>query len=496
MDDQPGPLQAPPPTRPKRGEERGEIDTPGIREREPTYRPDDLEHYEELPGTRVATPGEAAPRRAARAGERRALWIALALAVAAAIAWYAFRAGHQAPPTSQSPGPMSVGTARVEKGDMPVVLSGLGTVTPLGTVTVKTQINGQLLEVAFQEGQIVKKGDFLAQIDPRPYEVALAQAQGQLAKDEAALKNAETDLARYRTLVAQNSIARQTLDTQVALVQQDRAVIEADQAQIAAQKLNLIYCHIIAPLAGRVGLRQVDAGNYVQTSDPGGIVIITQIQPISVIFTLPEDNLPAVMKQLHAGASLEATAFDRTGTTRLGTGRLETVDNQIDTTTGTVKLRAIFDNPEEILFPNQFVNMQLRVDIMHDQSLVPIAAIQHGAPGTFVYLVKPDNTVTAQPVTLGPSEAQRIAVVTGLELGQLIVTDGADRLKDGAKVVLAENRPGAGPPAGANRPAAAASPAGPAAPAQAAPAASPPAAPSPGPAQGRGPGQQPRPAGK
>src|SRR5690349_2200104 len=303
--------------------------------------------------SRYATPPEP------RSGLRSALWLLLVLLVVAAlVVWAVFRAGQQPVSTGrfQSSGPMPVGTAKVETGNMPIVLGALGTVTPLATVTVKTQIAGQLIEVAFKEGQTVKKGDLLAQIDPRPYQVALAQAEGQLAKDQAALKNAEVDLQRYRTLVAQNSIARQTLDTQAALVQQDRGTVQADQAQVDTQKLNLTYCRIVAPVGGRVGLRQVDPGNYVQTSDASGIVVITQLQPISVIFTLPEDNLPAVMKRLSAGARLGVTAFDRTGATKLDAGTLETVDNQIDATTGTVKLRAVFDNKEQILFPNQFVN--------------------------------------------------------------------------------------------------------------------------------------------
>lgn len=444
MDDQPGPLSAPPRSRPGRGDiERA--DRPGIDERDPRQH-DFVE--EDLEG-RTLPPTGAPPRRS-RFGS--AFWLLLVLLIVAGlVAWVILRAGHQAAPTSrfQSTGPMPVGTAKVEKGDMPVVLSALGTVTPLATVTVKTQINGQLTEVAFQEGQLVKKGDFLAQIDPRPYQVALAQAEAQLAKDQAALKNAQVDLQRYRTLVAQNSVARQTLDTQAATVQQDMAVVQADQAQIDTQKLNLTYCHIVAPLGGRVGLRQVDPGNYVQTSDATGLVVITQIQPISVIFTLPEDNLPSVMKRLTAGVKLSVTAFDRSGANKLDTGRLDTVDNQIDTTTGTVKLRAVFDNSEQILFPNQFVNIQLLVNTIGGADLVPNAAIQRGAPGTFVYVVKPDDTVAAQPVTLGPGDNQRIAVTKGLQPGQLVVTDGADRLKDGAKVRLAEN-----PPPGGAQPAA------------------------------------------
>ncbi len=403
-------------------------------------------------------PAQTAPPPDARSARRSALWLLLGLVVVAGgVAWVVLRAGHQPPATGrfQSTGPMPVGTAKIDKGDMPIALSALGAVTPLAMVTIKTQINGQLVEVAFKEGQIVNKGDFLAQIDPRPYQVALAQAEGQLAKDQALLKNAEIDLARYRTLVAQNSVARQTADTQAALVEQDRGIVQADQAQVDTQKLNLTYCRIVAPVGGRVGLRQVDPGNYVQTSDANGLVVITQLQPISVIFTLPEDNLPAVLKRLNAGAALAATAFDRTGATKLETGTLATVDNQIDPTTGTVKLRATFDNKEQILFPNQFVNIRLLVDTLHDASIVPLAAIQRGAPGTFVYLVKPDDTVAAQPVSLGPNDTQNVAITKGLTPGQVVVTDGADRLKDGAKVRLVEpGKPAAEPAAGSPEPSA------------------------------------------
>jgi membrane fusion protein, multidrug efflux system len=385
----------------------------------------------------VAAPPPSPPRR--RWGRRLLLLIVLALVVGAVV-WYV---KHRQPagPTGRftSSGPMPVGTATVQKGDMPVTVNALGTVTPLATVTVKTQINGQLVEVAFQEGQMVNKGDFLAQIDPRPYQVALEQAQGQLAKDQAALANAEVDLRRYQTLVAQNSVARQTLDTQAATVAQDKATIVSDQAAIDTQKLNLTYAHIVAPVSGRVGLRQVDAGNYVQTSDANGLVVITQLQPISAIFTLPEDNLPAVLKQIHAGQTLQATAFDRTGNTQIEVGQLSTIDNEIDTTTGTVKMRAGFANSTLDLFPNQFVNVVLKVDTLQNTDLVPSSAIQRGAPGTFVYLVKPDNTVSAQPVTLGPDDGVNVAVTKGLEPGQVVVTDGADRLKEGAKVTVTEN---------------------------------------------------------
>jgi multidrug efflux system membrane fusion protein len=386
-----------------------------------------------------ARPREAVARPRRRSRLRPFLWLLLVVAIVGAVVWYFPRPDTQPKNAGRSPSgaPVPVGVAPVEKGDMPVTLTQLGTVTPLATVTIKTQLNGYLTQVAFQEGQMVKKGDFLAQIDPRPYQVALEQAEAQLAKDQALLKNAQLDLSRYNTLVAQNSVATQTRDTQVSLVAQNQATVKTDQAQIDAQKLNLVYAHIISPVTGRVGLRQVDAGNYVQTSDPNGIVVVTQLQPISVIFTLPEDNLPEVMKRLRAGATLPVTAFDRTGANEIARGKLDTVDNQIDPTTGTVKLRAIFDNEQETLFPNQFVNVKLLVNTLPDADIVPNSAIQRGAPGTFVYLVKPDRTATVQKVKLGPSDGQRIAILSGLQPGDSVVIDGADRLRDGAKVTVA-----------------------------------------------------------
>jgi multidrug efflux system membrane fusion protein len=397
-----------------------------------------------IPDAALAEPDhDLTPGPGRRSRLRSFFWLLLIAAMAGAAAWYLPRiAPHPQSDRLVEKGlPIPVGVATAERSDMPVRLTGLGTVTPLAMVTVRTQINGYLTAVGFTEGQHVKQGDFLAQIDPRPYQVALAQAQAQLAKDQAALKNAERDLVRYDTLVAQNSIARQTRDTQVSTVAQDRAQVLLDQAQIDAQKLNLTYAHITSPVTGRVGLRQVDPGNYVQTSDPNGIVVVTQLQPISVIFTLPEDSLPQVLQQWHAGHAMPATAYDRTGTIKIAEGRLDTIDNQIDPTTGTVKLRAIFDNADESLFPNQFVNTALLVRTLSDTIVVPTAAIERGAPGAFVYRVAPDHTVAVQKVKLGPGDGQRIAILSGLAPGDQVVDDGADRLKDGAKIVI--SRPSA-----------------------------------------------------
>ena len=377
--------------------------------------------------------------RPRRSRLRPLLWLLLIVAIIGGAVWYLPRPETQ--PRNGRPASgaaIPVGVASVEKGDMPVTLSQLGTVIPLAMVTVKTQISGYLMQVAFQEGQMVNKGDFLAQIDPRPYQVALEQAEAQLAKDQALLKNARLDLQRYDTLVAQNSIAKQTRDTQVPLVAQYEATVKADQALIDAQKLNLTYCRIVSPVTARVGLRQVDSGNYVQMSDTNGIVVVTLLQPISVIFTLPEDNLPQVMKRVRTGAILSVTANDRIGATELAQGKLDTVDNQIDTTTGTVKLRAIFDNNEQNLFPNQFVNVKLLVNTLHDVDIVANSAIQRGAPGTFVYVIKPDHTVSVQKVKLGPTDDQWIAILSGLQPGENVVVDGSDRLRYGAKVAFAD----------------------------------------------------------
>jgi multidrug efflux system membrane fusion protein len=370
---------------------------------------------------------------------RRFLWIAaLVLALAEAIVWYQGRqpseTGVSANTTAAAPSPVVAATAA--SGDVDIALNGLGTVTPLATVTVRTQIAGQLQQIAFVEGQDVQKGDFLALVDPRPYQAALDQLQGQLLKDQALLQGAAVDLARFQKLAAQNSIARQQVDDQHYLVMQYQGTVKSDQAQVENAQLNLNYCHIVAPVAGRVGLRQVDLGNYVQTSDANGLVVITQMQPISVIFTLPEDDLPPILKRLAGGAVLPVTAFDRSQSAELATGVLNTLDNQIDTTTGTVKLRAQFANRDEGLFPNQFVNVRLLVEVLKGAVVIPTAAIQRGAPGTFVYLIGADSKVSVRKIALGPIDGERAAVKSGLQVGDRVVVDGADKLREGAEVVL------------------------------------------------------------
>ena len=319
-----------------------------------------------------------------------------------------------------------------------MTLRALGAVTPLATVTVTTQINGYLMSVAFKEGQLVKKGQLLAQIDPRPYEVALEQDVAQLARDEATLKQAQMDLTRYETLSQQQSIARQTYEDQVWTVKQDQGTVDYDKAQIKAQQLNLTYCRIVAPTDGRVGLRQVDPGNYVQTSSTNGIVVLTTLTPTTVEFAVPEDSLPQIEARVRAGAVLPVTAFDRANVTQLATGRLAAVDTQVNATTGTVMLRANFDNSDERLFPSQFVNVVLDLDTLKSVVTVPVRGVQRGAPGSYVYLVDDQDTVAVHPVTLGPQDGDFYAVDSGLSPGDRVVTDGADRLRDGAKVTVAD----------------------------------------------------------
>ena len=341
--------------------------------------------------------------------------------------------------TDRLTAPQPVGVATIKTGDIKVIVTGLGAVTPIATITVKTQINGQLRYVAFQEGQMVKKGDFLAQIDPRPYELLLAQYEGQLVHDQGLLDQAKIDLVRYETLVKQNSIARQQAEDQAFIVKQYEGSVKTDQAQIDTEKLNLLYAHIVSPIDGRVGLRLVDAGNYVQTTDTTGLAVLTQLHPITVIFTLPEDDIPEVMASSKAGTPLDVTAYDRANLTLLSEGKVATIDNEIDPTTGMVKLRANFDNLDDKLFPNQFVNARLLLKSLHNVVTVPEPAILHGAPGTFVYLVGADDKVTVQKVTLGPLDGNFYAVTAGLKPGDRVVVDGADRLRDGTQVLIASS---------------------------------------------------------
>jgi membrane fusion protein, multidrug efflux system len=345
-------------------------------------------------------------------------------------------------------GNQPVGVARIRRGDVRLTLRALGAVTPLTTVTVNTQISGLLMSVGFKEGQSVHKGQFLAQIDPRPYEAALQQDVAQLARDDATLKQAQMDLARYKTLADQVSIPRQTYEDQVWIVKQDQGTVDFDKAQIKAQQLNLYYCRIIAPSDGRVGLRLVDPGNYVQAGSSTGLVVLTKLKPTTVEYAVPEDDLPQIMARVHSGEALPVTAFDRANVTQLATGEFASIDTQVNTTTGTVMLRANFDNADESLYPSQFVNIVMLLDTLKNTVTVPVSAVQRGAPGTYVYLVNEDSTVSVHTIKLGAQDGDFFAVESGLSPGDRVVTDGADRLRDGAKVTLPDNTHAEGPGAG------------------------------------------------
>lgn len=336
-------------------------------------------------------------------------------------------------------GPVPVRLAKVEQGDFAIELKALGTVTAYNTVNVRSRVDGELVKVLFEEGQKVKAGQLLAVIDPRSYEVALQQAQGALQENQAQLQNAELDLARYKGLYAQDSIAKQTLDTQQALVNQYRGSLKSNQADVATAKLNLDFTQIRAPIAGRLGLRQLDIGNLVSSGDTTPLVVITQTDPISVIFTIPEGDLPAVLQRRREGASLAVEAWDRGETLKLASGTLESLDNQIDTATGTVKLKARFDNAEQMLFPNQFVNVRLRVNDRQGATIVPSAAVQFGNQGTFVYVVDAESKVSIRPVVIAASDAERSLVGSGVEPGERVVLEGTDRLRDGGKVEVIDD---------------------------------------------------------
>jgi multidrug efflux system membrane fusion protein len=372
----------------------------------------------------------------------------------------------------------SVTVAHAALGDMPVTLTALGTVTSLDTATIKSQISGYLTQIAFQEGQDVKKGDFLAQVDPRPYQAVLEQYQGNLLRDQALLRDAQIDLARYQNLSRLDSISRQNVDTQAAAVAQYTGAVKTDQGLIDGEKLQIEYAHITAPADGRLGLRQVDNGNYVTPGDTNGLVVLTQLKPISVIFTVPQTQLGPVLLRLRQTA-LPVTALASDNVTVVGTGTVQTIDNQIDTTTGTVKLRAIFPNDDETLFPNQFVNTLLLVNTVRDAIVVPNEAVQRGTPGTYVYLVGADRTVSLRKIAIGDSANGKTVVTSGLAVGDTVVIDGTSRLRAGSQVSIVTIDPKAqaaadeaaalsasGPPGSArrthrHRPSAATAPAGP-----------------------------------
>ncbi|APA88138.1 efflux RND transporter periplasmic adaptor subunit [Paraburkholderia sprentiae WSM5005] len=336
-----------------------------------------------------------------------------------------------------------VTVSQASLGSMPVTLSELGTVTPTATVTVLPQLSGYLTEVGYHEGQEVQKGQFLAQIDPRQYQISKQQAEATLAKDRASLAQARADLERYTQLNERKSIAQQTFADQQFLVQQDEAAVKVDLANIAQYDLDLAYCRITAPIAGKVGLRLVDPGNYVTASSSTGIVVITTVKPTTVQFTVPQDSLASIVQRVNSGAKLPVTAYSSDNSREIATGTLYALSNQMATATGTVTLRATFANDDEALFPNEFVNVKLLVDTMQNAVLVPTVAVQSGAPGDFVYLVNPDNTVSVRKVKIGPSDGRHTVILSGLAAGNQVVTDGTDRLNDGAKIQPAHPKPAA-----------------------------------------------------
>jgi len=418
-----------------------------------------LEIHEPMAVPSAPAPGTPTPAESARRGKpqpspRRRRWrwlvlcVLLVLGIITYIVWSrmaaAKAASAAAAAAAKGPPPIPVVAAKSHKGDIGVYYSGLGAITPLATVTVRSRVNGQLMSVGYREGDTVQKGDLLVEIDDGPYQAALTQAEGQLIKDQAALENARVDLIRYQQLAPQEAIPEQQLATQQALVHQDEGVVKLDEGQIQSAKVNLAYCKIAAPVTGRIGLRLVDPGNIVQSTDTNGLLVITQMDPISAIFTISEDQLQVVLKKMAAGQTLEVDAYDRGGKTKLAQGSLTTLDNQIDPTTGTLKLRATFENVKGTLFPNQFVNTRLLVQEKHGVTLVPTAAVQRNSQATYVYVVKADSTVTLRPVTIATTEGDDSEVAAGMVPGEVVVMTGVDKLQEGTNVTA--QIPSASPP--------------------------------------------------
>jgi membrane fusion protein, multidrug efflux system len=410
-------------------------------------------------------------RASAPSGSRRWIWLVVLSILALGAFWY-YRSTHAQTKDAAAAAPGAGGKSRggpggagfavpvivttAQSGDLPVYFSGLGSVTPLNTVTVRSRVDGQLLNVTFKEGQFVQAGQVLAEIDPRPFQVQLEQAEGQLAKDEAQRRDAEVNYERFQLLYKEGVIPKQQLDTQQAQVGQFDGAIKSDQAQIDNAKLQLNYCRITAPFSGRVGLRLVDPGNIIHATDANGLLVITQVQPIAVVFSLPQDQLPQVFDKLHKSAQLTVDAFDRDDTAKITSGKLLTIDNQIDPTTGTYKLKAVFDNQDNALFPNQFVNIHLLVDTRKNLTLIPVPAIQRGPQGTYVYLVGQGNVATIRPITIAQTTGDTAGLTAGLKQGDVVVIDGQDKLQDGSKVVpstapAADASPDAAKPASAQK---------------------------------------------